>query len=90
VNRIINSIINSHNGSGILNSVLNNDFFPEMHLRGYNYCGPFTKLKKRLARGDKGINKLDEACKKHDIFYHDYKDIKARYSADNELRRCCT
>jgi len=83
---IINTVINSHTGAGIFNSVLNNDFMPEMHLPGYNYCGPFTKLKKRLARGDKGINKLDEACKKHDIFYHDYKDTKARHSADKELQ----
>jgi len=83
---IINTIINSHIGAGIFNSVLNNDFMPEMHLPGYNYCGPYTKLKQRLARGDKGINKLDEACKKHNIFYNDYKDVKARHSADKELQ----
>jgi len=83
---IINSIINAHTGSGIFNSVLNNDFMPEMHLPGFNYCGPFTKLTKRLVRGDKGINKLDEACKRHDIFYNDYKDVKARHSADKELQ----
>ena len=40
-------------GSGLLNTMLNNlgDVMPEMHLPGYNYCGPFTKLNKRLARG---------------------------------------
>lgn len=41
----------------------------ELHIPGYNYCGPGTKLQKRLARGDKGINLLDEACKEHDIAY---------------------
>jgi hypothetical protein len=41
----------------------------ELHLPGYNYCGPNTNLDKRLARGDKGINPLDEACKEHDKSY---------------------
>jgi hypothetical protein len=41
---------------------------PELHLPGYNYCGPFTKLDKRLAKGDERINKLDAGCKEHDIF----------------------
>ena len=29
------------------------------HVPGYQYLGPGTKLKKRLKRGDKGINRLD-------------------------------
>lgn len=29
----------------------------------YNFCGPGTNLEARLARGDVGINKLDECCK---------------------------
>ena len=37
-----------------------------MHLPGYQYCGPFTKLEKRLKRGDPGINKDDKAFKKYD------------------------
>jgi hypothetical protein len=41
----------------------------EMHIPGYNYCGPGTKLDKRLARGDKPVNRTDEICKKHDIAY---------------------
>jgi hypothetical protein len=41
---------------------------PELHLPGYNYCGPFTKLDKTLARGDEPVNKLDAGCKSHDIF----------------------
>jgi len=41
---------------------------PELHIPGYSYCGPFTKLNERLARGDEPINKLDAGCKEHDIF----------------------
>lgn len=56
------------NGKGFVNSLI--DKLPiELHLPGYQYCGPGTKLKKRLARGDRGINLLDEACKEHDITY---------------------
>jgi hypothetical protein len=57
-----------YSGRGILNSVINK--LPvELHISGYNYCGPGTKLSKRLSRGDKGVNDLDEACKEHDIAY---------------------
>ena len=57
-------------GSGVFNTLLNklSNVMPELHLLGYNYCGPFTKLDKRLARGDKPVNKLDAGCKEHDIF----------------------
>jgi hypothetical protein len=58
---------------------------PELHLPGYNYCGPFTKLDKRLARGDEPVNRLDAVCKKHDIFYRDHKGAKERHIADKEL-----
>jgi hypothetical protein len=68
-------------GSGVLNTLLNKlgNVMPELHLPGYNYCRPFTKLDKRLARGDEPINKLDVGCQKHDIFYRDHKDTKERY-----------
>jgi len=78
-------IVSQKKGSGVFNSLLNSKFMPEMHLPGYNYCGPFTKLDKRLAQGDKGINKLDEGCKKHDIFYRDHKEVQVRNLADKEL-----
>lgn len=52
---------------------------------GYSYCGPGTKLKERLARGDKPINGLDEACKAHDIAYAQYSDSARRSKADKEL-----
>jgi hypothetical protein len=58
---------------------------PELHLPGYNYCGPFTKLDRRLARGDEPITKLDAGCQKHDIFYRYQKDTKERHVADKEL-----
>ena len=47
----------------------------ELHLPGYRFCGPGTKLKERLARGERGINELDEACREHDIAYARYKDL---------------
>ena len=68
-------------GEGLVNSLINNLPF-EAHLVGYNYCGPGTKLEKRLARGDVGINPLDEACKEHDIAYNTYKDLERRRAAD--------
>ena len=72
-------------GSGILNNFINK--LPiEAHIPGYNYCGPGTRLEKRLARGDKGINALDSACKEHDIAYSQNRDnIEHRNAADNIL-----
>jgi hypothetical protein len=58
---------------------------PELHLPGYSYFGPFTKLGKRFSRGDEPVNKLEAGCKNHDIFYRDHKDTKERHIADKEL-----
>lgn len=74
-------------GKGRVNWALNHLPLPEMHIPGYSYCGPFTKVEERLARGDKGINPLDEACKSHDIGYRDHKDLKYRHNADKELQK---
>lgn len=72
-------------GGGLVNKIINSLPF-EVHLPGYQYCGPGTKLKKRLARGDPGINQLDAACKEHDIAYSKNKeDIAARNEADKIL-----
>lgn len=57
----------------------------ELHLPGYQYCGPGTKLDKRLARGDPGINGLDKACKAHDIAYSKFQDKTNRHKADKIL-----
>lgn len=75
-------------GGGFISKITNRaiDSLPfEAHLKGYNFCGPGTRLQERLARGDKGINPLDEACKLHDIAYATYKDSDRRRIADKEL-----
>lgn len=71
-------------GAGLLNSVIDKLPF-ETHLVGYNYCGPGTKLEQRLARGDKPVNPLDEACQQHDIAYHHHKETSERTKADRIL-----
>lgn len=79
-------------GSGLLNDVINKLPF-ELHaprnwqFDSYNFCGPGTKLAERLARGDKGINPLDEACKKHDIWYRDHRKPEDRWVADKALQK---
>jgi hypothetical protein len=76
----------SYQGEGIVNEAINRLPF-ELHLPGYQFCGPGTKLHKRLIRGDVGINPLDGACKEHDIAYSLYKDnIKKRHEADRLLQ----
>lgn len=73
-------------GSGLLNNLI--DKLPiELHLPGYQYCGPGTKLTKRIARGDRGINPLDAACKIHDIAYANKKTLEDRHKADYELEQ---
>lgn len=71
-------------GAGLLNKAI--DKLPyEFHIPRYSFCGPGTKLKERLARGDSGINPLDEHCKIHDIKYAQNKDRKIRNIADKKL-----
>lgn len=71
-------------GRGLVDRLINSLPF-EVHLPGYQFCGPGTKLQKRLSRGDKGINPLDAACREHDISYSNHKDINSRHRADNIL-----
>lgn len=82
---LLNKVIKRVPVGAALNRAI--DILPfELHLPGgYRYCGPGTKLKERLARGDSGINKLDEACKLHDIAYSKYTDSKNRSIADRVL-----
>jgi hypothetical protein len=55
---------------------------------GYQFCGPGTRLDERLARGDRGINPLDRACREHDIAYaHHPEDLGERHAADRVLRK---
>lgn len=71
-------------GRGILNNTIDKLPF-EMHLPGYQFCGPGTKLKERLNAGQKGINELDQACRIHDIAYDNSANLKNREIADNLL-----
>ena len=71
-------------GKGLVNSIINK--LPiELHLPGYQYCGPGTNLNKRLKRRDPGINELDKACKEHDITYSKFKTTSDRHIADKIL-----
>jgi hypothetical protein len=69
-------------GGGIFNRLL--DKLPvELHIPGYSYCGPGSILTKNR----KPINKLDEACRKHDYFYESNKELKDRHQADKILQQ---
>lgn len=73
-------------GKGFLNTLINKLPF-ELHLPGgFEFCGPGTKLQKRLERGDRGINPLDAQCRLHDIAYRDNTDLQARHRADHILQ----
>jgi len=55
------------------------------HFPGYHFCGPGTEFLERIARGQLGINKLDEACRLHDWVYTNSTDFKLRMEADMKL-----
>ncbi|KYN13309.1 hypothetical protein ALC57_14510 [Trachymyrmex cornetzi] len=68
---------------GLLNSAINPLPF-ELHIPGYQFCGPGTRLEQRLARDDRGINPLDAACREHEyIEYSHSNDLTERHAADN-------
>ncbi|KYN00152.1 hypothetical protein ALC62_09086 [Cyphomyrmex costatus] len=69
---------------GLLNKAINALSF-ELHIPGYQFCGPGTRLEKRLARGDRGINLLDTTCREHDIAYSHNNGLTERHVADNIL-----
>jgi hypothetical protein len=56
----------------------------------YSYCGPGTKLQKRIKQGYKGVNSLDRACQQHDIAYATDKDTRTRNKADDVLAAAAT
>lgn len=82
-------VTSKRKGRGFLNKLI--DKLPvELHIpiglnKTFQFCGPGTKLAKRLARGERGINPLDEACREHDISYSLFKDDESRRMADKEL-----
>lgn len=58
----------------------------EWHWPGYQYMGPGTHLKKRLKRGDPGINRLDRLAKAHDIAYAKAgNNLKLKHKADKVM-----
>lgn len=71
-------------GGSLLNRMIN--ALPvELHIPGYQFCGPGTHLEKRLVRGDRGINPLDAACRDHDIAYSLSNNLDERRAADKLL-----
>ncbi|XP_060861805.1 uncharacterized protein LOC132938813 [Metopolophium dirhodum] len=77
---------NKNNGGGLINTLINK--LPhEIHVPGYQYCGPGTNFKKRLAHGNKGINPLDSACRDHNIAYDRSNSITDRNEADYILEQ---
>ncbi|KYQ55977.1 hypothetical protein ALC60_05091 [Trachymyrmex zeteki] len=71
-------------GTDLLNKTINALPF-EVHIPGYQFGGPGTRLAKRLARGDRGVNRLDAACREHDIAYSRSNDLADRHIADRVL-----
>jgi hypothetical protein len=71
---------------GFVNTILNSGWLPELHLPGHSYTGPGTKLKDRLLRDDKPVNKLDSAAREHDMAYAIFKDKKDRHVFDKKLQ----
>ena len=57
----------------------------EFHWPGYQYLGPGTHLKKRLQRGDPGINCLDRLAKQYDLDYARAKTLKDKHAADRKM-----
>lgn len=57
----------------------------EFHWPSYQYLGPGTHLKKRLKRGDPGINWLDRLAKQHDIDYARAQNLRDKHAADRKM-----
>ena len=57
----------------------------EFHWPGHQYMGLGTHLKKRLARGDPSINRLDRIAKAHDMDYDKAKNLKEKWAADRKM-----
>ena len=74
----------SASGGSLLNRTINALPF-ELHIPGYQFCSPGTRLTKQLARDDAGINPLDAACRKHDIAYFRSNDLTDRHATDKVL-----
>jgi len=75
---MVKRIFNCKHGGGLVDKLINKLPF-EAHIPGYNFCGPGTKLQKRL----EGTNPLNEACKEHDIACSQNKALSKRHRADS-------
>lgn len=81
---LVGSQMSKRKGHGFLNKII--DKLPvELHIPNYRFCGPGTKLAKRLQRRDQPINKVDLACREHDILYSLFNDDESRRMADKKL-----
>lgn len=74
----------TNKGGGLVNTLIN-QVPVELHLPGYQFCGPGTRLEERLKKGERGINPLDSACREHDIAYDRSNSIEHRNEADRVL-----
>ena len=59
----------------------------EFHWPTMNFLGPGTHLEKRLKRGDRGKNRLDELARIHDIDYSLARNIQDKWKADDKMIR---
>ena len=82
--RRVATIHRKQSGQGLINWLISN-LPTELHIPGYSFCGPGTKLQQRLAAGERGINRLDTECLKHDLAYEKHSDTPNRLRADREL-----
>ena len=57
----------------------------ELHWPGYQYLGAGTHVKKRLKRGDPGINRLDKIAKQHNIDYSRAQTLQDKWQADTKI-----
>ena len=57
----------------------------EFYWPSYQYMGAGTKLKKRLKRGDPGINRLDKIAKQHDTDYSHAKNLRDKWKTDEKM-----
>lgn len=69
-------------GRGVINSLIDKLPFG-VHIPGYSFCGPGSDIEHLL--DVKGKNKLDDACKIHDIAYWKHSDLETRHKADQKL-----
>ena len=57
----------------------------ELHWPSYQYMGLGTRLKKRLKRGDPGINRLDRIAEQHNIDYSWAVNLQDKWKADAKM-----